>query len=160
MVRFSKRKMRRPTNRVGAYLEELEPRMLLASSIVAEQATVLSVGLTMGVSAHPGTIEFQTPARATGEYFLNNLSVGGLPPTSDMLLSVSRLPSLSQGLVRSGLVGGSGSDGLKGVGDHGLKPSQEPGADEPTSPGGDTGSDDWVEACAGCFAANWLEAVL
>jgi hypothetical protein len=135
------------TNRVWVRLEELEPRSLLAvtvltpaqalpfpnaagsgaqqsaqalqansqpsssGNIVANQATsnansrVLSVDYALvALPLDGGALEFQTPARSTGEYFLSNQ--GLLPLTPAALQTVSRLPSLSQGITRPAFGGG------------------------------------------------------
>jgi len=70
------------------------------------QRTVLSVDYALdSVPIDSGALEFQTPARSTGEYFLSNQ--GLLPQTPAALLTVSKLPSLSQGITRPAFVGGA-----------------------------------------------------
>jgi hypothetical protein len=97
-------------------LAQVPPSNLQPSpgNIVANQATsianarVLSVDLALvAVPLDSGALEFQSPARSTGEYFLSNQ--GLLPPTPAALLTVSRLPSLSQGINRP-VFGGGGME--------------------------------------------------
>jgi len=74
-----------------------------------QQRSVLSVDFALdSVPIDSGALEFQTPARSTGEYFLSNQ--GLLPQTPAALQTVSRLPSLSQGITRPAFVGG-GTEG-------------------------------------------------
>lgn len=71
-----------------------------------QQRTVLSVDYALdSVPIDSGALEFQTPARSTGEYFLSNQ--GLLPQTPAALQTVSKLPSLSQGITRPAFVGGA-----------------------------------------------------
>lgn len=91
------------------------------------QTSVLSVGLAMiDVPMDAGTIEGETAARSVGDYFLSNEPVGGLPPTSAMLQTVSRLTSLSQGITQPVLGGGGVEISVRNVNaDGAFTPAEE-----------------------------------
>jgi hypothetical protein len=79
------------------------------------QRTVLSVDLALvALPMDSGALELQTPARSTGEYFLSNQ--GLLPQTPAALQTVSRLPSLSQGITPRAV--GGGETQVIGTGEH------------------------------------------